>query len=368
MTATQPPKLTVDAVDFEAAVLERYQEGARAPQPSLCCPTSYEPGYLDIIPEEIIAKDYGCGDPTRYVGVGETVLDLGSGAGKNCYIIAQKVGATGRVIGVDFNDEMLELARRYRQEVAGKLGYANVEFVKGKIQDLKLDLDKLDAWLQSHPVASVEDLAALEAESIRLRSEATLIPNGSIDTVVSNCVLNLVKPHDKWQLFEEIFRALKPGGSAVISDIVCDREPTPEMIADPELWSGCLSGAYQEVAFLTQFADVGFSGIEILQRQAEPWQVVGGIEFRSLTVRAWKAPAATAATTDRQVIYKGPWQEVVDERGGVYRRGEITQVSAATCQALLAAGSSPYAGQFIALDEASTDAAAPKASRSSCCG
>lgn len=368
MTATQPSNPTVDTVDFETAVLERYQEGARAHQPSLCCPTNYESSYLDIIPDEIVAKDYGCGDPTRYANAGEVVLDLGSGAGKNCYIIAQKVGAAGRVIGVDFNDEMLDLARRYRQEIADKLGYANVEFVKGKIQDLKLDLTKLDAWLQSHPVASVASMAALETESIRLRAEEPLVADDSIDVVVSNCVLNLVKPQDKWQLFEELFRVLKPGGRAVISDIVCDKEPTPEMIADPELWSGCLSGAYQEIAFLQQFADIGFVGIEILQRQEEPWQTIEGIEFRSLTVRAWKAPAASEPETtgDRQAIYKGPWEEVIDEAGEVYRRGEVVSVSAETFQSLTAAGG-PYAGQFVALDAATASVGATDSSKG-CCG
>ena len=362
-TTTSNP--ATENVNFEAAVLERYQEGAREHQPTLCCPTDYEPGYLDIIPEEIIAKDYGCGNPTRYMQPGETVLDLGSGAGKNCYIIAQKVGAEGRVIGVDFNDEMLDLARRYREEVAGKLGYSNVEFIKGKIQDLKLDLAKVDTWLQGHPIASLDDLAAFEAESLRLRAEEILVADESIDVVVSNCVLNLVQPQDKWQLFQEIYRVLKSGGRAIISDIVCDKEPTPEMIADPELWSGCLSGAFQEVAFLQQFADVGFDGIEILQRQEEPWQTVGGIEFRSLTVRAWKAPApAEEETEERVVIYKGPWEEVTDENGTTFPRGKQVAVTATTL-AHLTNANGPYAGQFVALGEV---AAPEPAQKSGCCG
>lgn len=124
--------------DIESTVLERYQEGARQQQPSLCCPTEYEGNYTKILPEEIIAKDYGCGDPTRYVNQGETVVDLGSGAGKNCYILAQKVAESGKIIGVDFNDEMLSLARKYQGEMADKLGYHNTEFVKGKIQGLKV--------------------------------------------------------------------------------------------------------------------------------------------------------------------------------------------------------------------------------------
>ncbi|MGK7946654.1 MAG: methyltransferase domain-containing protein, partial [Microcystaceae cyanobacterium] len=111
--------------NVEKEVLTRYQAGAQQPQASLCCPTDYEGNYLDLLPSEIIEKDYGCGDPTRYIQAGETVLDLGSGAGKNCYIIAQKVGVEGQVIGVDFNDEMLRLSRRYQEEMGQKLGYHN---------------------------------------------------------------------------------------------------------------------------------------------------------------------------------------------------------------------------------------------------
>ena len=98
-------------LEIESAVLERYQKGAQKLQTDLCCPTEYEEKYLDILPLEIIEKDYGCGDPTRYISAGETVVDLGSGAGKNCYILAQKVGAEGKVIGVDFNDDMLALSQ-----------------------------------------------------------------------------------------------------------------------------------------------------------------------------------------------------------------------------------------------------------------
>ena len=110
MTDIATDSLTSTSVtyDIEQAVLQRYGEGARQPQAELCCPTDgYDSRYLDSLPQEIIEKDYGCGDPTRYVGLGETVVDLGSGAGKNCYILAQKVGAAGRIIGVDFNDELL---------------------------------------------------------------------------------------------------------------------------------------------------------------------------------------------------------------------------------------------------------------------
>ncbi|BAQ64454.1 methyltransferase [Geminocystis sp. NIES-3709] len=274
--------------DIEKSVLERYEAGAKEHQPSLCCPTEYDSSFLEIIPEEIIAKDYGCGDPTRYVNEGETVLDLGSGAGKNCYIIAQKVGQNGQVIGVDFNDEMLNLSRKYQEEISDKLGYQNTNFIKGKIQDLKLPLDKVELWLKNNPINSLEQLRIFEAKCDRLRKEEPLIKDNSIDVVVSNCVLNLVKPEDKEQLFDEIYRVLKTEGKAVISDIVCDRDLTLEMINDPELWSGCISGAFREDLFIKMFENVGFNQVEILARQTEPWQVINGIEFRSVTVKAYK--------------------------------------------------------------------------------
>lgn len=348
------------AYDVESAVRDRYAAGAQQPQASLCCPTDYDKRYLEVIPAEIIEKDYGCGDPTRYVNAGETVVDLGSGAGKNCYIIAQKVGAQGRVIGVDFNDAMLDLARRYRGEISAKLGFDNVKFLKGKIQDLKLDLEQLQSWLRARPVESLETLAALETECDRLRRESPLIADGTVDVVVSNCVLNLVRPQDKQQLFSELYRILKPGGRAVISDIVSDRRTTPEMVNNPELWSGCISGAFQQEQFLEMFAEAGFYGIEILQRQAEPWQVVDGIEFRSLTVRALKEPEFDLSHAARSIIYCGPWQSVRDDLGNVFDRGRVVEVSDRVYRRLSA---SPYAEEIISIGKTEQEE-----KRSSCCG
>lgn len=274
--------------DVEQVVLERYQAGADQVQPSLCCPTEYDNTYLKLIPQEILEKDYGCGDPSRYVQTGETVLDLGSGAGKICYILSQKVGAEGSVIGVDFNEKMLALARKYQDEMSEKIGYQNLSFVKGKIQDLALDMQQVQQWLSEHPIHNLEDLSEFEQACDRIRRETPLIADNSIDVVVSNCVLNLVRPRDKQQLFQEIFRVLKPGGRAVISDIVSDQFPTETILNDPDLWSGCIAGAFQEAEFPKKFEQVGFRDVDVLSRQEDPWQVVDGIEFRSLTVRAYK--------------------------------------------------------------------------------
>src|SRR5207248_6489144 len=160
------------------------------------------------IPQEVIDRDYGCGDPTRYLREGETVLDLGSGTGKICFIAAQIVGPKGKVMGVDMTDEMLEVARRNEPIVAQRIGYANVEFRKGRIQDLALDLELLDRQLKQNPITDAASfLAAYELAEDR-RCKRPLVASDSVDVVVSNCVLNLVEPKSKRMLFDEIFRVL----------------------------------------------------------------------------------------------------------------------------------------------------------------
>jgi ubiquinone/menaquinone biosynthesis C-methylase UbiE len=275
-------------LQVESAVRRRYSEAAGRKVEALCCAVDYDRQYLKVIPKEVIERDYGCGDPSKHVKPGETVLDLGSGTGKICFIAAQVVGPTGRVIGVDMNDEMLELARRSAPEVGHAIGYHNVEFRKGRIQDLALDLEKLDLELKASPVGDVNSFLAAEARADELRSIAPLVATESIDVVVSNCVLNLVEPRAKRQLFQEIFRVLRREGRAVISDIVSDAEVPAEMQRDPELWSGCISGALTEQAFLQSFTDAGFGAVRVLKRDAQPWRTVNGIEFRSVTVEAHK--------------------------------------------------------------------------------
>ncbi|MDX1578893.1 MAG: methyltransferase domain-containing protein, partial [Gemmatimonadota bacterium] len=136
----------------ERSVKERYARGAGAVEAALCCPVEYDPRYLEVIPEDVLERDYGCGDPSRHLAPGETVLDLGSGTGKICFIASQVVGPEGRVIGVDMTDEMLDIARGAAPLVAERLEYANVEFRRGRIQDLALDLDRLDRALAETPV------------------------------------------------------------------------------------------------------------------------------------------------------------------------------------------------------------------------
>lgn len=331
-------------LDFEAAVLDRYRLAARDTEPELCLPVSYDSSLLSVIPDEIIARDYGCGDPTRYVQEGETVVDLGSGSGKACYIMAQIVGPRGRVIGVDFNDDMLALARKYRPTVAAKLGYDNVEFRRGRIQDLRTDLDLLDSYLAANPVRSSADLVKLREIEERFARQHPLIPDESIDLIVSNCVLNLVRPQDKTQLFAEMYRVLRRGGRVAISDIVSD-EPVPDhMKNDPDLWSGCVSGAFLEEELLRAFEEAKFYGIHIEDFTAKPYQTIEGIEFRSMTITAYKGKEGPCIERNQAVVYRGPWKQVVDDDNHVLPRG----VRVAVCDKTFRLYSQPpYQEQFI---------------------
>lgn len=331
-------------LDVEKAVRERYAEGAKRKVEELCCPVSYNQQYLQILPQEIIERDYGCGDPSQYLKPGETVLDLGSGGGKICYIAAQVVGAQGRVIGVDMNTEMLALARKYQHEIGQKLGFHNVEFRRGRIQDLALDMEKVEAYLKSHPIHDVADLTALEEYTQHLRQQQPLVLDNSVDVIVSNCVLNLVKSRDKKQLFGEMFRVLKRGGRVVISDIVSDEPATETIKNDPELWSGCIAGAFQEQKFLKAFEEAGFYGIQILKRDENPWQTIDGIEFRSVTVSAYKGKQGPCWETNKAVIYKGPWSQVKDDDNHTYFRGAPMAVCEKTFQILTR---EPYAQDFV---------------------
>ena len=321
-------------LDHERAVEARYSEGAKDRQAALCCATGIDPSLLAAIPKEVVERDYGCGDPTRHVRAGEVVLDLGSGTGKACFVASQVVGPTGRVVGVDLNDDMLALARGAAPEVARRIGYSNVEFRKARIHDLRLDRDLLDAWLKEHPVRGEADARALEAKAEEFRRERPLVPDDSVDVVISNCVLNLVKPEDKAAMFGEIFRVLKRGGRAVISDVTSDEDVPEDMQRDPELWSGCISGAFREDLFLEAFEGAGFHGVTVLERQASPWQTVNGIEFRSMTVAAWKGKEGACWDQGHAVVYRGPFRQVEDDDGHVLRRGVRTAVCEKTFRIL----------------------------------
>jgi SAM-dependent methyltransferase len=183
----------------------------------------YETADMASLPDAAVLASLGCGNPTAVAELreGETVLDLGSGGGIDVLLSARRVGPTGRAIGVDMTEEMLELARRNADDA----GATNVEFVKGSIEDLPL-------------------------------------ADGSVDVVISNCVINLST--DKPATLREVARVLRPGGRVGVSDIVARDDLSPAQRADRGSFVGCIAGALSFSEYRTGLGDVGLTDIEIV--------------------------------------------------------------------------------------------------------
>ena len=257
-----------------------YGSRAETTDESILNPVSFSDPDFDIIPEEARGRMYGCGSPVEDAAVktGETLVDLGSGTGVECFLAARKVGPSGRVFGIDMTDRMLNIANRANEKVARTLGYHNIEFKKGLLEELPL--------------------AAARA-----------------DVVISNCVVNLSE--SKRRVFQEIFRVLKPGGRLVISDVVTESEPPPAVRADHQLAGECIGGAMVQDYLLALLQDMGFVHVQIIKRF--PYRVVLGHSFYSLTYAAWK-PALT--TENAKLIYAGPFAALVSAQGRFFPLGK----------------------------------------------
>jgi arsenite methyltransferase len=226
--------------EIRAAVRERYADAARAAgQNGGGCGPSCGGEILpdeerqvfgasqyrgEALPEEAALASLGCGNPTAVAELneGETVLDLGSGGGLDVLLSAQRVGPTGKAYGLDMTDEMLELARENQR----KAGAENVDFLKGTIEDIPL-------------------------------------PEGSVDVIISNCVINLSA--DKPTVFREAARVLRPGGRFAVTDVVADPDMDEKTQRDMEQWTGCIAGALTEDDFRRELADAGFEEIEVAE-------------------------------------------------------------------------------------------------------
>jgi len=182
----------------------------------------YREGDLAGLPRDAVLASLGCGNPTALADLepGQTVLDLGSGGGIDVLLSARRVGPGGKAYGLDMTDEMLDLARSNQQ----RAGVTNAEFLRGRIEDIPL-------------------------------------PDGSVDVIISNCVINLSA--DKDRVLAEAFRVLKPGGRLAVSDIVV-RRPLPEVVRrNMELWIGCLAGALEESDYRARLAARGFEEVDV---------------------------------------------------------------------------------------------------------
>jgi arsenite methyltransferase len=305
--AAEPASGAVSRQDVQ----EFYGEAGARPQKELCCPTAYAKEEISHIPPEVMEVSYGCGSPVTLAGLkpGETHVDLGSGGGVDCFIAAKAVGKTGRVIGVDMTAEMMLRAVQNAGKVAKALGYHNVEFRHGYLEEVPVD-------------------------------------DETADLVTSNCVVNLSP--DKKKVFREIRRALKHGGRFVISDIVSEG-PVPEaMQNDKQLWGECISGALTEQEFSDFAKECGFYGLETLKRTF--YREVNGCKFWSVTLRGWKFNKGEACVYAGQfATYLGPYSQVSDDEGHAYSRGVPFEVCTDTAAKLQRP---PYAGEFIVTDSA----------------
>ncbi|MGH9457060.1 MAG: methyltransferase domain-containing protein, partial [Thermoanaerobaculia bacterium] len=301
--------LSFDVDKPRAAVREFYGEAAETPQAELCCPTKYDDSAIDHIPQDVLDRFYGCGSPMSTAGIreGETIVDLGSGAGIDVFIAAKLVGPTGKAIGVDMTDRMLAVARENQPRVAEALGWDAVDFREG--------------FLEQIPV---------EAKTA--------------DLVTSNCVVNLSP--DKPRVFAEMLRVLKDHGRILVSDIVSDRPVPPHLKVNPQLWGECLVGALTQEEFLAGLERAGFYGLEVLKRTY--WKDVEGYPFFSITVRGWKFEKTSGCVfKGHRAVYLGPAKAFVDEEGHMFPRNEPYEVCTDTVAKLT---HPPYAGMFAILD------------------
>ncbi|MDP3334451.1 MAG: methyltransferase domain-containing protein [Methylococcaceae bacterium] len=249
---------------------------------SACCTLDAMPWHLrpflaDLHPE-VVSRFYGCGSPLPPALEGRTVLDLGCGSGRDCYLLSRLVGEHGRVIGVDMTEEQHAVAKRHCARHAERYGYvsSNVEFHLGHIEDLT--------------TAGIAD--------------------NSIDVVVSNCVINLSP--DKRKVLAEIFRVLKPGGELYFSDVYADRRIPQALKLDPVLLGECLGGALYWEDFRRIMQDLGCPDVRIVKENPitlddlEVANKIGMVAFRSITVRAFKVPLEDRCEDFGQIaIYKG---------------------------------------------------------------
>ncbi|KFL34910.1 MULTISPECIES: radical SAM protein [unclassified Sulfurospirillum] len=268
-----------------------YHDAALEDKESILNPACYEEQYLSHIPSHLRFRGYGCGSPILDAKLkqGESMLDLGSGRGIECFIASKLVGKNGRVVGVDMLDSMLKIARSGAEEVAQSLGYSNLTFAKGYLEALPEN-------------------------------------EGSFDVITSNCVLNLSS--HKRKLFAEIFRVLKKGGRLVVSDVICDEEASAIIRNDAKLSGECIGGALTQTHLLGLLRESGFEHIALIKRFF--YREVQGHNFYSLTFEAYKSSEQKRI----EVIYKGVGESLALDNGVVLFKGIKTRIDEALAKRL----------------------------------
>jgi len=270
-----------------ASVREFYAQAAITANKDIINPLAPARKNADFVPESARKHSYGCGSPVTDGAPqqGETLVDLGSGSGIECFMASESVGRSGKVFGIDMTDEMLQLANGAKSEVAERLGYGNVAFKKGFLEQIPL-------------------------------------PDAQADVVISNCVINLSP--DKRMTYQEILRILKPGGRLVVSDIVTDTA-IPARIRNNVRYRGeCLGGAMQQEELVAMMAAAGFVSIRFIKRF--PYRQIENMDFFSLTYEAIKPDIVPGEQVS--VIYCGPHGGIYAESGIFLVKGRVMQITA----------------------------------------
>ncbi len=271
-----------------SSVREFYGEAALAAKEDIVNPLAPAQAEADFISDKTKKHSYGCGSPVTDGAPqkGETLVDLGSGSGIECFMASDAVGESGQVYGIDMTDEMLLLANGSKAEVAERLGYDNITFKKGFLEAIPLD-------------------------------------EGTADVVISNCVINLSP--DKRMTYQEIFRVLKPGGRLVVSDIVTDTAIPARLKNNVRYRGECLGGAMQQEQLVAMMETAGFAAIRFIKRF--PYRQVEGMDFFSLTYEAIRPPAPVESIKSCcDVLYRGPHRAIYTESGILLLKGRRTPV------------------------------------------
>ncbi len=311
------------------AILETYTKAATVQEKSLCCAVNYREEFaaeeLAHIPDAVLDRNYGCGIPPELglLGEGRTVLDLGPGVGRDCFIASRKVGPEGRVFGLDMNQQMLAQARSYQRAVEDALGYGNIEFLHGQF-DVEIPL-----------------------------------PDNTADVVFSNCVNNLAV--DKDRAYREIFRVLRPGSKLSFSDIVSYEVLPEELRHNDQAWADCVAGVLSFQKLTSRLKETGFHGTclrvdylwkkgedvlsdyfsreQIDSMASETVAALKGVRLYSVAIEAHKPaldPSGPCLFIGQYAMYHGPAQalHLDEDPDHVFPAGELKEVCEKTATIL----------------------------------
>jgi len=341
---------------IKETILKTYSTAAKQVEEKLCCGVDYRKELtseeLDHLPSDVLDRNYGCGVPAglKNLELGQQVLDLGPGIGRDCFIASRKVGSEGQVFGLDMNDNMIRQAEHYKSQIVAHLGYNNIHFLKGQF-DIQIPL-----------------------------------ANESIDVIISNCVNNLAQ--DKSKGYSEIFRVLKFGSQLSFSDIVSDKL-IPEILQKNETaWADCISGVLSFQNLYQMLKEAGFygitlktdylwkSGIQIIEDYFHSYQLsekhikqLKQVRLYSVAIEAFK-PAINVTEEchwkGHQALFRGPGLslQIDDDPEHIFKAGELKEVCEKTATILRL---EPFNRQFTVFEPQAEVESRPCLPKDNCC-